>query len=432
MKDEQKDIQTPVEQFSGRTGEKKTSTETKHIKVGRHGAEMIMTSDPKKQERMLNQVPLPVGMETPVTMEARVELVSRIISDALGIAIPEGQVPTRIGFNISTDTERRVLFGFLKLLTDTNYRGTYQVPNSQVIKQEFGDKEKPVETLTKGTKTRTGTEIGGAYENIPSTPVVRITRDNIMRASGLDPESGSDRRDFAQAFSALTIRQNFLMWTRIATDEKGRVVKDRNGKTKFELVSTFSPVLNVNFVSDPTTKKLEYYEISPAPVFLDQISKEYGGPNGGYFLLIPEGAYQEVSEAYHKRFPSRRGMIPSVIQALCFWFRLKVQERQNDERNPLSRKKVSNQIRISYFDLCRELDFGEKTIRNNRKRISQTIEDGISVSLDLGYLTGASFDAVSDDYIFDLNLDYYPSRYKQEDSPEEVPEEAPETRKSVL
>lgn len=427
MTDEQNNKLTIDPAKSGRTGEERSSTGGKNIKVSRHGAEMIMTSDPKKQERMLSQVELPVGMETPASMEERVRLVSKIISQALEIDLPEGQVPTRIGFNITTDTERRVLFGFLKLLTDTNYRGTYQVPNSQVIKQEFGDKEKPVEALTKGTKTRTGTEIGGAYENIPSTPVVRITRDNIMRASGLDPESGSDRRDFSQAFSSLTIRQNFLMWTRIARDEKGRIIRDKNGRTKFELVSTFSPVLNANFVLDPTTKKLEYYEISPAPVFLDQISREYGGPNGGYFLLIPEGAYQEVSDAYHKRFPSRKGMIPPVIQALCFWFRLKVQEGQNDERNPLSRRKFSGQIRISYFDLCRELDYGERSIKNNRKRISQTIDDGISVSLDLGYLTRASFDAVSDDYLFDLNLDYYPSRYSQGDSSERTPVEVPES-----
>lgn len=395
----------------GATGEQAPGK--KHTKIARHGADMIMTRDPEKEEKMLSRIGIPDGFETPVSLEDRVKLVKRLISQAMGIPVPVENVPDKIGFNLTTDSQRKILFAVLQLMTETNYQGDVQVPNSQVLKKRY-DSERPKQAETQGFQVIGGTHIGGAYENIPSTPIVRITRADLMRRAGFDPDGGSDLRDFSQGLSALTINQNFLMWTRFKRDEKGRIVRDKNGRTEFELVSTFSPTLNINFVQNPKTKVLEYYEISPAPVFLDEISREYGGTNGGYFLLIPEDSYQEVSEAYKRRYPSRRGFPPSVIQALCFWFRLQVQDIQQKVRNPFTKNKsVPSQIQISFHNLCKNLDYGDEYIRKHRKRIVKFLDDGISIALELGYLTESSFDVLTDEYLFDLNIDYYPSRYKQ-------------------
>lgn len=431
MRDESETIRMSTgegENLSGRAG-KNIPQKRNNIKIGRHGAEMIMTSDPQKNERMLARVGVPSGEPIPASQEERIKLVQNLIANSMGVNLTERNIPSRIGFDISTDSQRKLLFGILKLMTQTDYQGNYQVPNSQIIKnpnrvvKHYNSDKTPdvtvIDTLTKGVNVSTGTHIGGAYENIPLTPVIKITKNNLMKESGFDPDSGSDVRDFDNALSSLALDQHFLMWTRFARDEKGDVKIDRRGRTEFELVSTFSPVLNVFAIADPEKKVLQYYEISPAPVFLDEISREYGGERGGYFLLIPENFYQDVSDVYKKRYPSRKGFTPSVIQALCFWLRLKVQDIQNRERNPFTKKRGTSALTISYFDLCRELDFGEETIKKNRRRISKTLDEGISIAVELGYLKDYHLDLMTGDYVFELNLDYYPNQYKQAtDGPE--------------
>ncbi len=410
---------------TGRTGEVRTSLTGgagRHIKIGRHGADMMMTSDPAKNEKMLAQVGIPTGIETPATMEERIKLVQKLISRSMGITLSD-DIPKKIGFDISTDSQRNLLFGVLKSMSDTEYRGTYQVPNDQILRQQYKESSNPVKALTEGySVSMTQTHLGGAYANIPSYPVLKITDRDLMIISGFNPDSHFDRENFKKAKGDLCFKQNFLMWKRYAKDEKGRI-KKKNGKTELELVSTFSPVLNLNVVSDPQTKQVLYNEIALAPVFLDEISRDYGGVNGGYFLLIPEDATNEISKAYRQRFPNRKGLTPSVIQALCWWFRLRVQDLQNKNRNPFTKHKLGTTLIISYFDLCRQLDYGERTIKNNRKRIFQTLADAIATSQDLGYINEAKFDKESDMYSFDLNIDYYPNEYKQETS--EEPKESP-------
>ena len=421
--------------YSGRTGQEQDSPKKERpIKIGKHGADVLMTTNPARDERMLNDVGLPLGMEPPATIEERIRVVQRVISQSMGITLSEDEVPTRIGFDISTDAQRKILFAVLRLMSEDDYQGSYKVPNSQFLNREFENRTEPVKALSSGFKVKaTGTEIGGAYQNIPSTPILKITRGDLMREAGFDT-SGSDVSAFENGLKALGFQQNFVMWTRFKRDDKGRVIK-KNGRTQFENVAQFSPVLNIRAVSDPTTNRIDYYEISPAPVFLDEISREYGAINGrGYFVLIPVGAYQEVSEAYRRRYPFRRGLTPDKIQAFCYWLRLKVQEIQNRESNPLTkynRERASSTerasvLRIGFRDLCQELRYNETTIVKQRKRISQTLLDGISVALDLGYLNDYSIDATTGDYLFDLNLDFYPSSSGQEAVVETPALEAPD------
>ena len=427
--------------ISGRTESQTTKVrkkrEVKHlsvhpktnIKIGRHGAEMIMTTDPENNERMLSQVGIPEGWETPATMEERLRLVQKIISQSMGISLDESQVPAKIGFDISTESQRKLLFGVLRLMTESDYRGTYQKPNEQVLR-ETGKDPKSVEAETKGYKVLTGTEFGGVYENIPSTPIIKISDRDLMIESGFNPDSDSDKENFSKAKGDLSFKQNFLMYTRFARDEKGRVIKDRNGRTKFELVSMFSPVLIIKSVADPQTKKHLYNEISPAPVFLDEISRIYGATNGGYFLLIPSDSMEEITRAYRRRFPNRKGYPPTIVHSLCWWFRLRVVDIQNRERNPFTKKKGESSLRISFFDLCRQMDFGEKAIKKNRSRIRKQLSDGIEVAQELGYISGWSFNEETDEYIFDLNLEYYPNGYKSNDEPDEQTQQEEPQEKS--
>ena len=398
------------------------------IKIGRHGAEMIMTSDPEKNDEMLCQVGLPDGWVIPKTTEERIQVVKRLIAQSMGID-PNltTNVPDRVGFNLTNQAERDVLFGVLKLMTDSDYKGTYQVPSTQVLNREHNENPTPVEAETKGYKIiGTQTQIGGAYENILSTPVLRIGQAELIRAVGYDPESRSDKERVAQAVSSLAEKQNFLMWTRFARDRKGKI-ETRNKRTRFEIVSTFSPVLNVRFISEPNQEGnpvLKYYEISLAPVFLDEISREYGARGDGYFLLIPQEANREIEKAHRELFGRVR--ISPTIQALCYWLRLRVVEIQSKERNPFTKKKTDPLLVIEYSDLCQRLNISETSFRRNPSRIRQKVEEGFRVAQKVGYISEFSSDDISGKYRLVINFDYYPNRFKKND--QEVPHQEDRSR----
>ena len=436
------------ETLSGRTEARETRKEKRrqgeknnlsvhpnsHIKIGRHGAEMIMTSDPEKDERMLSQVGLPEGL-TPATMEERLKVVKKLIARSMGYQDDDlVDVPDRIGFNLTNQAERDVLFGVLKLMTESDYKGTFKVPSTEAQKPKHNTKVKPkpdeaIKADTEGYQLKaTQTHIGGAYENIPTTPVLIIGQSDLVRAVGYDPSISSDRERVAQAVVSLATKQNFLMWTRFARDKKTGKVEKRNGRTKFEVVSTFSPVLNVNFVAEKDKNGklvLKYYEVSLAPVFLDEISREYGAVNDGYFLLIPEDANREIEEVHRKLFPYRVRVSPT-IQALCYWLRLQVVDIQSRDRNPFTKTKPSSVIVVKYEDLCRQLNISESSFRRNPSRIRQVVEDGLLVARTIGYITEFSSDDSLGEYQFVVNFDYYPNRFKQ-DSQEETHQEETST-----
>ena len=403
-----------------------TTSTGKEIKIAKHGADMITRPPVKKQEEMLSRVSLP-SPDQPRTTEEKVQVFAHLIARSTGLNQFERleDCPDRIGFNLTSKAQRAVLFSVLQILTRTNYQGHLQIPNSVGIKTAYQDEgkrnnpERISQALTQGFDTTIGqNHIGGAMANIPSTPVIRITQKDLTIMSGYNPEINGDVSQIAQAVVDLATKQNFLMWTRIKRDNKGVPIK--NPKTKnleFELVSTFSPVLWVNFVNDPKTGRFLYYEISPSPVFLDEVSAQYGGGKNGYFLLIPEEANREIETTYRKMF-KYRPMIATRIQTFCFWLRVKVKELQGKINNPFKRSEIDPVIRISYYDLCRELEISESSIKTQRKSTIQRITDGILVSKEIGYITDGYFDYETDSFILTLNLDFYPPFKKKEEDPE--------------
>ena len=435
LRETETEVPNPNIESSGRTGNNVRETTIRSssdnlIKMGRHGAEMIMTSDPEKNERMLSEVGLPDGM-SPTTIEERLRLVKRLIATSMGLAQEtETNIPDRIGFNLTNQAERDVLFGVLKLMTDTDYKGNVKVPTSEVLRRDGGGKpDTAIEADMNGYQlVATETHIGGAYENIPSTPVLIIGQSELVRAVGYDPNISSDRERVAQAVVSLATKQNFLMWTRPSRDKNGRVERKRDGKWKFEVVSTFSPVLNVRFVSDKEKGFLKHYEVSLAPVFLDEISREYGSEGDGYFLLIPQDCNREITEAYRKLFPHRVRVSPT-IQSLCYWLRLQVVEIQQKERNSFSKSKPNPVLVVRYADLCRRLNIPESSFRRNPSRVRPIVEDGLRVAQEIGYIRGFSSDDATGEYRFVINFDYYPNRFKQtsQDDPHRDETPTPET-----
>lgn len=421
--------QSPQGTISGRTLTQSVATpqkeEGKHIKVGRHAGPMIMNQRPrKKQEEMLNQVSLP---DNPRTIEEKTKIFAQLVARATGLRefSDREKCPDRIGFNLSNQVQRDILFAVLRKMTETNYQGDLQIPNSLGIKRTYTDNpDKTSTALTEGFNLNNEKQIGGAMKNIPSTPIWRVSQRELIELAGYDPDKGSEAKRVADEIFNLATTQNFLMWTRLKRDNKGkRVINPKTKKQEFELVSTFSPVLWVNFVNDQKTGKFLYYEISPSPVFLDEVSAQYGGGKNGYFLLIPEEANKEINLTYKNLFPHRT-RIPINIQAFCFWLRLRVVELQSKVNNPFSRHELDPDIRITYEEICQELNISESAMKTQKKRTTQQIEDGIKVSQEIGYITKGGFDPKKNEFVLTLNFDFYPP-FKKKDSEEmiEEPEE---------
>ena len=385
------------------------------IKMGRHAGELIMTQKPqKKQEEMLNQVALP---DNPRTIAERTKIFAQLVARATGLNEFQDRenCPERIGFNLSSQVQRNILFAVLKKMTETNYQGDLQIPNSVAIAQTYTDNpEKTSTALTQGFDIGNQKHIGGALANIPSSPVWRVSQRDLIILSGYDPDKSSEAQRVKEEIVNLATKQNFLMWTRLKRDNKGkRVINPKTKKQEFELVSTFSPVLWVNFVNDPKTGKFLYYEISPSPVFLDEVSAQYGGGKNGYFILIPEEANREIETTYRKMF-KYRPMIATRIQTFCYWLRLRVVELQSKVNNPFSRHELDPVIRISYEEICQQLNIPESAMKTQKKRTTQQIEDGIKVSKEIGYITEGEFDPETNIYNLTLNFDFYPP-FKKKD-----------------
>ena len=377
------------------------------IKIGRHGAEALLPN-PKDEEKILSQFHIEEkGIS--LTREDKIKKIKNLYSYFLDIDPDEVRIPDKIGFEISNDSQRKILFCVLGLLTETDYQGNYQKPVSNKDKEE----------LRLGSSAPT---LGGPYKNIRQTPVLRIEKNELMQKSGFDPSKKSDRRDFGLALNALGNDRCFLIWKRFKRDENGRrqvvgqkFYKDKNGrtrtkggKTEYELASKIGTILDITPLIVPDNPKRVFFEIEVHPVFLDEISPEYGGERG-YFILVPKDALEQIEQAYRRRTQIKSGPVPPVIQNLLFWFRLRVQEIQTKNKNPFTRYQRGSKFRIKYLSLCEYLAIPVDSARKNKSRHQQNLSLGIEIGKELGYLKdGGQTIQDGDEYFFELNLEFYP------------------------
>lgn len=408
---------------SGRSGKKKD-----YIKVGRHGAEALVPN-PEENEKMMSKFVFKGN--SPITTKEKIRRVRELISYAMGIDPDEAPVPDKIGFEISDDSQRRVLFGVLNMMTETNYQGNFTIPYDDVPNNPVKLKNNKEEVVL-GSSNPT---IGNPYKNIDRFPVLRNTKRELMQGCGFDPDDKNDQRLFSKAYTALWTDRYFLMWKRFKRNEDGsrlvvgkKFYTDKNGRKKwkggrseFELVSTIDTIFKVKVIHDPVTLKPVAYETTPNPIFLDEISPEYGGERGN-FLLVPKDSLDEIEQAYRKRFPSSRGFVPQRVQNFCFWLRLKVLEIQNKNRNPFTTRQRGSKLRVKYLSLCQYLGITLESAKKNKTQHQKYIDLGTEIAKEIGYLKDGGLNIVDpNEYVFDLNLEYFPNEYKETSETEKQP-----------
>jgi hypothetical protein len=247
-----------------------------------------------------------------------------------------------------------------------------------------------------------------ALLNVKDFPVVRLYLHEVVELAGLDKETQRDKLEVKQALESLSNTRYAFYYERLAwTEHKGRKkpVFDQDGKYMKEGVKTVGSVLYVKEIVDPDSGRLDYLEISPSEVFLDQVTEGYGAP-GGYFLMMPTGLLTKVRKAVG---PGRR--VTPHYYTFLYWLLA-----QYEDRRSRGKVKAPNlQVRKPWKEIAQLIRMPETIWRRNPKKAVERLESIYQAAKDLGYLKSYSRGA---DGIVTLELDpsgpFYRPRKDQE------------------
>jgi len=289
----------------------------------------------------------------------------------IGIHLPNR--PSSYGV-VLNQSQRRVFEGIVKAFSDTNYLG-----EEQINKDTYSSTVHPIN------------RIEGAYNNIDSIPVIKLTQSDIIRLSGYQKSQG-DKVDVVEAISFLATKQFCFYWVRLKTDSKGKPVKSKSGDFEKEEVMEVGTLLRIKTIREGG--ELKYYEIHPTSVILDQVNSRYGG---NYFLLVPDNWKEEVKQLTGTR-------ASSYTYELLLWLRLKYEEIRRG--NSRSKNKKPFILHKSWEEIAEALKMPESMYKANRKRASKIIQEAYSTAIKLGYLLRVENRGAID--ILYLNEEYYP------------------------
>lgn len=283
---------------------------------------------------------------------------------------------------VLNQTQSRVFEGILKAFTDTNYKGSEQKEISKTLEEVYTLNDRSAKTLVKGESA--------PYKHIDTIPVVKLTQAEIIELSGYDlsKQRQGDKQDVMEALSFLSTNQFCFYWIRLKTDND-RPVRDKRGDYVKEEVMEVGTLLRIKTIRDQAGQ-LQYYEIHPSAVILDQVNS--------YFLLVPNNWREEVKQLTGNR-ASR------YTYELLLWLRLQYEQiRRYNSTPPKGKKPLS--LNKSWEEVAIALKMPESMYSKNRKRAYAIIQEAYSVAIKLGYLKKVETNGATDTLY--LNEGCYP------------------------
>lgn len=281
------------------------------------------------------------------------------------------------GVNLN-ESESRVVEAILKALTAQNYKGDEQVPRGEVLEKEY-----PFSTETALALYE---EQGSPYKNIDKLPVVRLTQAEILELAGYDLKRQriGDKQDVTQALEVLGSRQFFFMYIR-AKEEGGKKVLRGEGIRKQyekEVVEFTGSLFNIKKVKNEE-EVLQYYEIYPSVIFLDQVHS--------YHILVPSNWRKEVEAVIGKRGGS-------YTYKLILFCLSEVERIDRANRNKKEgQEKYPYLISLSWEYLAIKLKMPPSLYKANKKRALKILQEALEAGKKVGYLkevvdTGATLE----------------------------------------
>lgn len=256
----------------------------------------------------------------------------------------------RFGFDLS-DTQSRVLEGILHGFSITSYKGNLESLSKEDVSEEY----------SKGLLPPT-------YKYIDALPRLRATQADILEWSGIKKGSIASRVRALESLQELGSKQYCFFYDRLAFDENRIPIQDRSGKWKKEEVVAVDTLFTIKEIRDEDTGKLQYYEITPSPLFLDQ--------RESYFMLVPNNWREEVRTLYGNK------------KASSYTFRLLMFLRYQYEMKRRSKSvKAPYEVRWSSEEVATSIKMSATVVKRNRKRMNELLESAYETAVKLGYLT---------------------------------------------
>lgn len=268
-------------------------------------------------------------------------------SKEFGVKI--GERIERFGIDL-TEHQTRIMEGILHGFSQTGYQGNIESkPKSEIADEQYGGK------------------LPDTYRYIERVPRLRATQSEILRWSGVNTNSIEAWSRAVKAIKQLGVKQYCFFYDRLALDENGNTVKEKDSDSlKKEMVVAVDTLFTIKEVRD-SAQKLKYYEIVPSPIFLDQ--------RESYFILVPNNWREEVRRLYGSKKASAYTF--SFLNFLRYQYELK--RRSSSEKKPY-------RIRWSPERIAQALRMPESTYKKRKKRANQILQDAYDVAKRLGYL----------------------------------------------
>lgn len=288
----------------------------------------------------------------------------------------------RYGIDL-TNIQYKVMEGILAAFSKTQYKGNLP---SKLVTESL--REQNIRFKDKGS-------IPEIYKNIVQIPRIQITQRDLMRMSGIDENNKSEMIDGLEALAYLSTTQFCFYYTRMAVNQDGKpLFQEKSNDYKKEEVQAIDKLFTVKQVRDEETKAFKYYEITPSPIFLDQLD--------GYFLLVPRGWMEEVRSKVGVKRAS------SYTIRFLLYLRFAFEDRRRINSKPSTKKKLKYEIKSDWRQLAKELKMPQSVYVGQRKRALALMEDAYSTALQLGYLT--AYERGDDDICtLVLNAEKYPA-----------------------
>ncbi len=269
----------------------------------------------------------------------------------------------RFGIDI-TEYQCRVLEAILKAFTNTSFEGNVH----HVSKDRYLDNTED-------------SSLEGMCKYLDKIPKIRITQAELLQYLGIGRTSISSISRAIEALHELNDKHFSFYYERRAQDGNGNLLSDSKGRPIIEEVTGKGPLMTVLEVAHSGSGRLDYYEIIPNPIFLDQRET--------YCMLIPSNWRDEVQKLLGKKKTSQTTFMFLIF--LRYAFEL---FKRRGERAPY-------QLRMSPEEVASILKIHESVIKRQKKRTVSYLVNAYETAKRLGYLK----DFKVDKYLHVLTLD---------------------------
>ncbi|MFV0180292.1 hypothetical protein OBK28_12065 [Empedobacter falsenii] len=280
--------------------------------------------------------------------------------------------------------QKKVYEGITKAFYSANdYEGDEKTSKSDHLKEIYTPTSDSVKLLSK--------DDNAPYKHLDEIPVIRLTQSKLLELAGFSRSQG-DKTDLIEAIKFLSTKQFCFYWMRLKKDLKGIPIKDNQGNYIKEEVMEVGTMFHIKYIMNNGV--LEYYEIKPSSVMIDQVKSKYGGE---YFLLVPDNWRDEVKQITGKR-------ASGYTYEFLFWLRLQFEHMRRYNNNK-HRKQKQYIIKKSWEEIAIILKMPESMYKRQRKRTASIIRNAYDIAIQLQYLTKIE---EGDQDILYLNENYFP------------------------